>query len=226
MIRLHITAEGQTEQAFAEKILLPHLALFDVFVDARCVLTSSDKRTAKEFRGGLSSYEKAKRDIQGWLTEDNHTECRFSTMFDLYALPSDFPGYDTAQKNQNPYERVKIIETAMTLDINDQRFISYIQLHEFEALILADPQKLTLEYMDHDAQINNLIAMVGEQNPESINDGPMTAPSKRILKEIPIYDKATGGIKVAERIGLTTLRAKCKHFDDWVTRLEQLGAPA
>ncbi|WPD22893.1 MAG: hypothetical protein SD837_22265 [Candidatus Electrothrix scaldis] len=39
MIRLHITAEGQTEQSFAGKVLAPHLAGFGVFVDARCVLT-------------------------------------------------------------------------------------------------------------------------------------------------------------------------------------------
>ena len=30
---------------------------------------------------------------------------------------------------------------------------------------------------------------------------------------------------VAERIGLEILRAKCTHFDRWVTKLEQLGSP-
>ena len=75
MIRLHITAEGQTEQEFAKKVLNPHLALFDVYVDARCVLTSKDKRASREYRGGLLSYEKAKKDIQNWLKEDNHSEC-------------------------------------------------------------------------------------------------------------------------------------------------------
>ena len=36
MIRLHITAEGQTEQSFAKKVLAPHLAERGVFADARC----------------------------------------------------------------------------------------------------------------------------------------------------------------------------------------------
>lgn len=61
MIRLHITAEGQTEKAFVDQVLTPHLAHFDVYTDARCVLTSKDKRAAKEYRGGLISYQKAKQ---------------------------------------------------------------------------------------------------------------------------------------------------------------------
>jgi len=65
--------------------------------------------------------------------------------------------------------------------------------------------------------------MVNEQNPELIDDGPETAPSKRILREIPEYDKATAGVSVAAHIGLPTLRKKCRHFDEWVTQLESLG---
>ena len=50
-----------------------------------------------------------------------------------------------------------------------------------------------------------------------------TELSKRILKEIPEYDKVTAGVAVAEKIGLQTLRAKCKHFDEWVSLLESLA---
>jgi hypothetical protein len=199
MIRLHVTAEGQTEQVFGKKVLAPHLACFDVFVDARRVLTSKDKRAANEYRGGLVNYEKAKNDIQAWLKEDKHSECRFTTMFDLYALPNDFPGYAEANGKSDPYERVQILEKAIELDINDRRFIPYIQLHEFEALILAEPQQLDWEYLEHDTPIGNLVAMVGNQNPELINDGQTTAPSKRILKEIPEYNKVTAGVSVAEK---------------------------
>ena len=70
MIRLHITTEGQTEQGFVRRVLAEHLAGFHVFVDARCILTSRDKRTAKEYRGGLIGYEKAKKDILAWIKED------------------------------------------------------------------------------------------------------------------------------------------------------------
>ncbi|MCI5222848.1 MAG: DUF4276 family protein, partial [Candidatus Electrothrix sp. AR4] len=75
----------------------------------------------------------------------------------------------------------------------------------------------------HDVPINNLLSMVGSQNPELINDSPATAPSKRILDEISEYDKATAGVAVAEQIGLPMLRQKCRHFADWLVLLEQLG---
>jgi len=225
-IRLHVTAEGQTEQAFVRDILTPHLATFNVFADARAILTSKDKRAHKQHRGGLISYQKARADIVAWLKQDDHAECRFTTMFDLYALPEDFPGFADAARNTDPYQRVSIIESALFQDINDRRFIPYIQLHEFEALILADPQRLDWEYLEHDRPIGNLLHMVGAQNPELINDGPQTAPSKRILKEIPEYDKVTAGVSVAQRIGIPAMRSKCGHFAEWLHKLEQEGCVA
>ena len=139
MIRLHVTAEGQTEQEFVKTVLTPHLANCEVYADARCVLTSKDKRSCKEYRGGLIGYQKAKNDILAWMKEDKNAECRFTTMFDLYALPDDFPGYDEAGKQANPYRQVQLLEDALAEDIGDLRFVPYIQLHEFETLVLADP---------------------------------------------------------------------------------------
>jgi len=60
MIRLHVIAEGQTEQLFVKNVLTPHLAAFNIYSDARSVLTSKDKRAHKEYRGGLLNYHKAK----------------------------------------------------------------------------------------------------------------------------------------------------------------------
>ena len=80
MIRLHVTAEGQTEKNFVRVILTPHLANYGVYADARCVYTSP------QHRGGLiRPYAVIKRDIENWMKEDRHPQCRFTTMFDLYA---------------------------------------------------------------------------------------------------------------------------------------------
>lgn len=224
MIRLHVTAEGQTEQRFVNNVLMPHLAQFNVFIDARCVLTSKDTRATKEYRGGIASYAKARKDIQSWLKEDTDPDCYFTTMFDLYALPNDFPGFEEAMQKTDGYERVCVLEEKMNEDLQDRRFISYIQLHEFEALILAEPQQLDWEYLDHEIPIKRLIDMVGTHNPELINGNKKTAPSKRILQEIPEYDKATAGVSVAKKIGLMTLRNRCQHFNKWLSRLESLTA--
>jgi hypothetical protein len=223
MIRLHVIAEGQTEKAFVDRVLSLHLAYFGVFSDARCVLTSRDKRAATVHRGGLTHYEKAKRDIMAWLKEDKDPACRFTTMFDLYGLPEDFPRFPEGLREHDPYRRIRFLEEALAQDIGDRRFIPYLQLHEFEALILADPKHLDWEYMEHEEQIQRLVQMVEDQNPELIDDGYNTSPSKRILLEIPAYDKVTGGLSVVEKIGLPVLRNRCAHFNEWLSLLEKLG---
>jgi hypothetical protein len=60
-------------------------------------------------------------------------------------------------------------------------------------------------------------------SPEDINDGPNTFPSKRIKDQFPDYKKLLAGVKAAELIGLPTIRAKCPHFNEWVTKLERIG---
>ena len=50
MIRLHITAEGQTEQRFANTVLASHLISFQIEVRARSVYTGKNKRQGKEYR--------------------------------------------------------------------------------------------------------------------------------------------------------------------------------
>ena len=62
--------------------------------------------------------------------------------------------------------------------------------------------------------------------PEKIDDGQHTAPSKRIINEIPEYKhaKATAGPIIANEIGLPTMRRKCPHFNEWLAKLEQLNS--
>jgi hypothetical protein len=225
MIRLHLTAEGQTEERFVNKILTPHLARYAVYTDVRCVLTGS--RNHREYRGGFrrkNAYAAVRKDIMTWMAEDDNPECRFSTMFDLYALPEDFPGKSETSQETDPYRKVRILENRLYEDIADPRFIAYIQLHEFETLIFSNLKRLAIEYFDHEVAIRNLEKVLDGMNgnPELIDEHPATAPSKRIISEIPEYDKVNSGIIVAEDIGLEAMRSQCSHFDNWLTRLEQL----
>ena len=59
--------------------------------------------------------------------------------------------------------------------------------------------------------------------PEDINDDVRTAPSKRIAQLAPGYNKPTEGSLGALAIGLDTIRACCPLFNEWLTKLEQLG---
>ena len=223
-IRLNFIVEGYTEWNFVILVLRPYLSNFWIWVSARCVTTKRSRGI--RYSGGISKYARVKNDIENWMNEEQNSDARFTTMFDLYGLPSDFPSYEVAQKKPTPYERATTLEDALAKDIADQRLIPYIQLHEFEALLLADPQKLDSEFLNSEPGIRQLVSLASQYNsPELIDDGVNTAPSKRIIAEIPEYEgrKASAGPSVANKIGLPTLRSKCIHFDGWVRTLELLS---
>ena len=223
-VRLHFIVEGQTEETFVNRTLCPHLANLSIWVKARCVMTS--RRHGVMHRGGIGNYAQAKRDINAWMMEDQNPDARFTTMFDLYGLPRDYPGFQDAARRPDPYERVSILEDTLSESISDSRFIPYLQLYEFETLLLSDPQKLDSQFYDRSVGIRRLVEVAsGFESPERINDGINTAPSKRIANEIPEYGrmKASAGPIVAEKIGLPTLRLKCEHFGEWLGKLERLA---
>lgn len=222
-VRLHFIVEGQTEETFVNRVLKPHLAAVSVWCSAQCVMTTR-KRGIKH-RGGLRNYTLPKHHINTWMQQDRNPDARFTTMFDLYRLPEDFPGYDEASSVSDPYERVVVLENALSQDISDHRFIPYIQLHEFEALLFASPRMLETQFHHRSDEIDRLVETASAfDSPELIDDGRDTAPSKRIAGEIPEYGsrKASAGPIVAEKIGLSMLRSKCRHFGEWIDRLETI----
>lgn len=223
VIRLNFVVEGQTEQRFVRKVLMPYLAeRSSVYGDARCVETRKKKGSETKKSGGVTSYEKPRGDIIRWVRDDPGGDARFTTMFDLYSLPGEFPGY--APPDAIPArERAVAVQEAMLNNIGDRRLLPYIQVHEFEVLVLADPGKLASQHPDNPAGVKRLVEMAdGFESPELINGGAETALSKRIIREIPTYNKKISGSIVAEKIGIPTLRAKCPHFDAWVNQLEAL----
>jgi hypothetical protein len=223
MIRLNLLVEGKTEQAFANELLMAHLARSKVMLTGSRLLR---KKRNDPSPGGHVRYEHLRRDITNWLKEDQNPDVRFSTMFDLYALPTDFPGYQDARGEHDPYRRVQCLEDRMSTDINDRRFIPYLQLHEFEATLLAVPDKILTYYDGREIEVAELKLVVDQcGGPEKVNDGENTAPSKRIIARIPEYGKAkaTAGPFIAAAIGLENIRQKCPHFSEWIFALERLG---
>ncbi len=225
MARLRVFAEGQTEQVFVNSVLREHLSARGVY--AHAVLVAHARKKGTEHRGGSGSkYLPMKNDIMRSLKRDQNADALFTTMIDLYALPNKFPGVKRARElGHLPYERVKLLEAALAKDVGDLRFIPYIQLHEFEAYLFSKPRELGFFYDDL-GMIEKLASIAdGYDSPELIDDGPQTAPSKRITKLLPDYEdaKPVVGPQVAARIGLDVIRQRCPHFDDWLSRLESLG---
>ena len=225
MARLHLIVEGQTEQAFAAQLLTPHLALNGVYL-SKPQLAAHARKRGRVHRGGVLSYLPFRNDVGRRLKEDKSGDVFFSTMIDLYALPADFPGMGTAPSGCDPCRRVKQIEAALAEEVGDPRFVPYVQLHEFEAILLTAPQFFDKFYGDRQKEIAKLMELSATaDSPERIDDGENTAPSKRIIALIPEYEgtKPAAGPIIAAAIGLETIRAKCPHFNAWLSRLENLA---
>jgi hypothetical protein len=144
-------------------------------------------------------------------------------MVDFFGLPRDFPGREATRGMADPLDRVRALENSFAADIEDPRFIPYIQLHEFEALLFSSPDSFAVRFPERAAPIQELHAIrAAFPSPEHIDDGLETAPSKQILAVFPDYDKVAVGPVVINHIGLDKVRRECRHFNDWVSRLEEL----
>lgn len=134
-------------------------------------------------------------------------------MLDLYGLGafSDrFPGYDACAAYRDPYAKIRKLEEAWAQDIGFHRFLPHLQLHEFEALLLTDIAVLKHQFIEQAAQVDQLAAEIKAtcRSPEEIDEGHETAPSKRIIRQVPQYgrQKADAGSSAARTIGLPRLR--------------------
>lgn len=217
MTRVMILVEGQTEETFVNEILAPLFQDRKIYLTATQITTSTQRSAGTVHKGGIPSYQKVKNEILKLLNNFDYV----STMFDFYALPSDFyKTYKNEYESQNSgLDKVNLIEHKMQEDINQNHFIANIMLHEFEALLFSDTQKFLNWFQDEDA-LQRLCLTIP---PEEINQHPSTSPSKRILDAFPNYDKVIHGFCIADDIGLDVIRAHCPHFNDWLNKLENLN---
>ncbi|CAN5533160.1 DUF4276 family protein [soil metagenome] len=211
MVTVTILCEGATERNFVVTTLAPHLRKRNIFAKP---IDLGGTPTVGSLHGQVNNALHSRR---------NHEYV--STMLDLYRL-GNFPGNEP-QAGEHVRGRVQRIEQSLFEKFPNPNFLPYIQLHEFEALVLVDVDKIPVAFPDGEADhaIKGLKASIGNTEPELINEHANTAPSKRIIAAIPAYKavKWSAGVEIVEEIGLGRVRAACPHFAAWVTRLEGLG---
>jgi hypothetical protein len=225
MVRLYLFAEGRTEEIFADTLLKDHLADYGVFLHPPTRIAHA-RRRGKAHRGGGRNYQPMKDDILRFIAQEKAGNVFFTTMIDLYAIHPGFPRLSESEAfRHSPLQRVEFLERAFADDVGDRRFVPYIQLHEYEAYLFSSPNWFSYFY-DREKEIAALQAIADSHpTPELIDDGPNSAPSKRIITQIPEYELAKPliGPQLAVLIGLDVIRAKCPHFNSWLSRLETLG---
>lgn len=224
MIRVHVICEGQTEEMFINELLKPVFHAKEVLLVPALVGKPGHK-------GGNFKFERLQADVKNRLLGDRTAYC--TTFFDYYGLPQSFPGKDTTNSQSDIAHKSAAIEKAMTAELTDligdnamRRFIPFVQMYEFEALLFSDPAAFA-KGIDRE-QLSKPLMDIAQKfsSPEHINNSPFTAPSKRIEALIQDYEKPLVGSLAALEVGLNVMREKCSLFDDWLKRLEMLPNPS
>lgn len=217
MKRLVFIVEGETEEAFVNNLLRPYFQSCGLYNPVQCF-------KIKHTQGGMHKYSYVQSDVLRTIYE---TDVFVTTMFDLYALPSSFPGYAESQAILDHQERVAFLESKMKEDIETQQhqqfknYIPYIQLHEFEALAFSSTNSFEALFEENEIDYKGICKVINDfPNPEDINDSPETAPSKRMQKLIPGYNKVAYGISLIEYTGIDTILSRCPHFKQWIEQLK------
>ncbi len=218
MKRVLLLVEGQTEETFVKRVLAPHLWEHGKAPEATRIATKQ-VQGRRAFRGGMPVFSKVEGDLRRLL---GSSPAAVTTLFDYYALPDDFPGKKTLPTGGSCFDRAAHVERAFGAKIGDPRFLPNLVLHEFEALLFAEPSSIAAVLLDEERSAELSAIATGHASPEHIDEGPETHPCRRIERLLPRYQKPLHGPRIAERIGLPTIRASCRHFDAWLTRLEAL----
>ena len=231
MTRLLIHVEGQTEEAFVEEVLAPHLYTIG-YTDVSARLMGEQRE--RDRRGGIRPWPEVRRGIINRLRED--TGQIATTMIDYYGLPANGPrgwpgradsSLATLQEKANRVENAIQSDVAgyMGSGFNPSRFVPYVMMHEFEAMLFSDCTGFAQAIARPD--LSGIFQQIRDafNTPEEIDDSPENAPSKRIVDLIPAYQKPADGTAAAAAIGLAAIRRECPHFARWLAHLENLATP-
>ncbi|WP_297271901.1 DUF4276 family protein [uncultured Bacteroides sp.] len=212
MKRLYIIVEGQTEQDFVKNLIAPYLQDFGIYNVTPILI-----RTSRSGRGGMVNYQHLQNTIK-MLLSSLQTDFVVTTFIDFFRLPNNMPQYTESMKISDKQQQIQALEVAIDKAINDNRFFSYIQLHEFEALLFSSNKGF--EYYFPDELAKETASIISSyDNPEDINTSPEGAPSKRLLAIKPDYNKVLEGNLIALEIGIKSILEKCPGFAEWINRI-------
>lgn len=230
MTRLLVHVEGQTEETFVNEVLAPHLYGSGWRRVSARLFGNARQRSR---RGGVRAWSEVRRDIVNHLREDQASTA--TTMVDYYGMPMAgrmaWPGRSQAAE-LGFQQKARTIEDSLAADIrqtmgpgyDDGRFIPYVMMHEFEAMLFSDCEKFG-DGIGH-PDLARSFQEIRDQfaSPEEIDDSPDTAPSRRVEDLVPGYQKPLMGKLAVLEIGLDAIRTECPNFGAWIERLEGMQA--
>ena len=211
MPRLIFIVEGDSEQRFINEHLVIYLSSKFSRVPMHAQKITTNRK--KNVKGGNVNYELLKNEVRRTFAQG---DVLITTLLDFLRLPTDYPGFTVDVK------QIGKIEDAVRADcsaiIPPTSFLPYIQKHEFETLLFANPAGFT--NVVNSTEMSGILNVLKKfSTPEDINGSPETAPSKRLLS-IFNYKKVADSALVLKDVDIDLLRRRCPRFNEWVARLE------
>lgn len=208
MIRLAVSAEGQTEVGFVRSVLWDHLWPMRVMPYA---LLLGRARSGKGGGGDVTV---------GRLVDDM---LRLHNSFDAVTSLVDFYGFRGKGDRTIGVLEEYIAKEFEVRAPRARHVFPYVQAHEFEGLLFSNVA--AFRALGASSRDIGALAEVRQRfpTPEDINDSRHGAPSKRIARVLSQYRKPLHGPLIARKIGLETIRQQCPRFNVWLSRLEVLG---
>ena len=215
MKRIEIIVEGQTEMTFVKEVLAPYIC---EKLNNNCTVNPIRIHLGQSGRGGFVNYMHLKNDINN-LLKSKDKDLVVTTFVDYFRIPQKhMPEFELWKDEQNHHIQVQMMEEAITRDIKDTRFVPYIQMHEFEALLFSSKRGFMTYWTEK--QVEKVQTVIDTfACPENINTNPTGAPSKRLLAINPSYNKVVDGNIVALEVGIEIMLDACPKFKTWVERL-------
>ena len=212
--------EGPTERIFIQNILGPYLARTEVYLTP-IILTKPGQR------GGDVRFSRARNDIERHLKQRNETW--LTLLIDYFGIKSDWPGYEESKRKRRHTSKAHVMNEATRKRVNElfgdqdsqRRFIPYVSMFEFEALLFSDADILAQKLNVQPKDVETILSEYNDE-PEKINDNPQTAPSKQLEGLSDRFKKTVTGISIAREIGIDRMRESCPLFDEWISKLENL----
>lgn len=205
-----VICEGPTEVEFC-KLLYDYLGYSQYRIEPRNIKGNCNWQRIKDF------IEKSLK---------SQSDAIVTTMIDYYGLKgTTFPKWEESLKISDKRKRIDFLEKQMCDDIEislQKRFIPYLQLHEFEALLFNNLKSFEQIFNKEEYDETKLEKIISQfPDPEMINDKKETSPSHRLKEIVKGYDKITHGKNLVQSIGVQNIYTKNKHFREWIDKLQQ-----
>jgi hypothetical protein len=211
MTRIAISVEGPTEMEFCKKVLTPFFRNHNIEMIPVTICTSKDK-CGRKHKGGNVTVPRIKSEVSKLLPSHDYV----TTFYDFYGFA------------KRPTDNIEELEKILFELFSNTKFIPYIQKYEFETFMFSDPEYFHECFGEEKITVKmKQMIKKSQDDIESINDSPHTAPSKRIealFEDIgEYYDKVFYGEGIASDIGLDSIRKRAKRFNSWIEKIIILG---